>query len=426
MTQIALKYGKKSFELNIEHKNIKIITSSFFMGIKKEEEILKQAIENPIDSPRLKTIVKPDEDICIVIPDVTRLWQKPTVYLPYIIKELEEAGIKDDNIHFICALGTHRRQTEEEHKLIVGEGLYKRFKVKDHDCRDENNLQYVGTTSFGTGVFINKFALQCKHIILSGGIVFHDLAGFGGGRKGILPGISGYGTVMQNHALSLNPNGSGSNSKVRAALMEGNPFNEDMMESAEFVKPSFLFNVIVDSEGNFTAAVAGNYVTAHRKGCEILKSIDSSRITEKADVIIASCGGYPKDIDLYQGSKALSNAVEAVKEGGTIILVAECIEGLGHEDMHHIFYNFENNSEREQEVRRNYTIAKFFAFIICEMAVKYNLVLVSSMEADALECCNIKITSTLEEAINCIDEALKSAKLIYLIPTAGNTLPVLF
>jgi lactate racemase len=424
--KISMKYGKESFEVDFEHKNIKIINSSYSREVKKEEGVLRQAIESPIDSLRLKDIVKPKEDICIVIPDITRLWQKPSVYLPYIVKELEEAGVEDRNVHFICALGTHRKQTIEEHKLIVGEDLFNRFKVMDHDCRDEANLEYVGTTSFGTEVFINKFALQCNHIILTGGIVFHDLAGFGGGRKGVLPGISGYNTVMQHHSLSLNPNGSGSNSKVRTAQMEGNPFNDDMMEAAKFVKVSFLFNVILDSEGNFSAAVAGNYITAHRKGCEMLKSLDSSCIKEKAEVVIASCGGYPKDIDLYQASKALSNAVEAVKEGGTIILAAECIEGLGHEDMNHIFYNFRNNFEREQEVRREYTIAKFFAFIICEMAAKYNLVLVSSMEEDSLKCCDIKITSTLEEAINCTKEVMKNANLIYLMPTAGSTLPVIF
>lgn len=422
--KVSMKYGEKHFDLNFEHKNVKIVSSLSSAQLKKEEEILKYAIENPIDSPRLKDIVKPDEDVCIIVPDVTRLWQKPSVYLPYVIKELEEAGVKDDNIHFLCALGTHRKQTEEEHKLIMGKELFDRFKIIDHDCRNKDNLQYVGTTSFGTEVYVNKFALQCKHIILTGGIVFHDIAGFGGGRKGILPGISGYETVMQNHSLSLNPNGPGSNPKVRTALMDGNPFSEDMLEAAKFVNPSFLFNVILDSDGNFTAAVAGNYITAHRKGCEILKSIDSFNIKEKADVIIASAGGYPKDIDLYQASKALSNSVEAVREGGTIILVAQCIEGLGHKDMEHIFYNFKNNAEREQEVRREYTIAKFFAFVICEMAVKYNLILVSSMDPKALECCNIKITSNLEDAIYCAKDAVDNADLIYLMPTAGSTLPV--
>jgi lactate racemase len=424
MTEIAMKYGQDSFKMNFEHKNIKIINSASALEVKKQEEILKQAIENPIDSPRLKDIVKPDEDICIIIPDVTRSWQKPSIYLPYIVRELEEAGVKDGNIHFLCALGTHRKQTDEEHKLLLGEELFNRFKVVDHDCRDDDNLQYVGTTSFGTEVYINKFALNCKHIVLTGGIVFHDLAGFGGGRKGILPGISSYSTVMQNHALSLNPNGAGSNSKVRTALMEGNPFNDDMTEAAEFVNPSFLFNVIVDSEGNFSAAVAGNYVTAHRKGCEILKSIDSSNIEEQADVVIASCGGYPKDIDFYQASKALSNAVEAVKEGGTIILLAECVENLGHGDMESIFYDFKNNSKREAEVRREYTIAKFISFMICEMAAKYNIVLVSSMKAHSLDCCNIKITATLEEALKCAEKSIDKANLVYLIPTAGSTLPI--
>jgi lactate racemase len=423
---IWMKYGKEAFKLNLEHEKVKIISSTPDIESRKEDEILRQALENPIGSLRLRDIVKPEEDICIIIPDITRLWQKPSEYLPYIVKELDEAGVEDKNIHFLCALGTHRKQTEEEHRLIVGEELFKRFKIMDHDCRDAENLEYVGTTSLGTEVSINKFALQCSHIVLAGGIVFHDLAGFGGGRKGILPGISGYTTVMQHHSLSLNPDAPGSNSNVRAALMEGNPFNEDMMEAAEFVKPSFLFNVILDTEGNFTAAVAGDYIEAHRNGCEILKSIDSSSIKEKADIVIASCGGYPKDIDLYQASKALSNAVEAIKDGGTIILLAECIEGLGSKDMEHIFFHFNNNLEREQEVRREYTIAKFFAFVICEMAVKYNLVLVSSMEPNTLECCNIKIVNTLKEALSLSYSAIKDADLIYLMPTAGSTLPVPF
>lgn len=423
--ELSLKYGQQSFKLNFDYNNIKIINSLPSTGIKNEEVILQRAIENPIDSPRLKGIVKPDEDICIIIPDVTRLWQKPSVYLPYIVRELEEAGVKDSNIHFLCALGTHRKQTLEEHKLILGEELFNRFKVMDHDCRDNNNLEYVGTTSFGTEVYLNKFALQCKHIILTGGIVFHDMAGFGGGRKGILPGISGYSTVMQNHALSLNPDRSGINSKVRTALMDGNPFNDDMMEAAEFVKPSFLFNVIMDSEGNFSAAVAGNYITAHKRGCEILKSVDSSSIDDEADVVIASCAGYPKDIDFYQASKALSNAVEALKEGGTIILLAECIEGLGHGDMESIFYDFKDNAAREAEVRREYTIAKFISFMICEIAAKYNIILVSSMKAGSLDCCNIKITATLEEALKYAKKSIKDANLIYLIPTAGSTLPIL-
>lgn len=425
MMQICMKYGQQSFNLNFEHKNIKIITSQPAAELKSEDEILKQALENPIGSKKLEGIVKPGEDICIVIPDVTRLWQKPSVYLPYVVKELEKAGVADKNIHFLSALGTHRKQTEEEHKQILGEELFKRFKVMDHDCKAEDNLQYVGTTSFGTRVFINKFALECKHIILTGGIVFHDLAGFGGGRKGILPGISGYSTVMENHALSLNSNKPGINSKVRTALMEGNPFNEDMTEAAKFVNPSFLFNVIVNSEGNISAAVAGDFIAAHEKGCEILKSIDSSSIKEKADVIISSCGGYPKDIDFYQASKALSNAVEAVKEGGTIILLAECIEGLGHDDMKHIFYDYKDNLAREQEVRREYTIAKFISFMLCEMAAKYNIIVVSSMEPDSLDCCNIKVVSSLEEALKYAEKSIQNADLIYLIPTAGSTLPIL-
>ena len=425
MTQIELKYGQQSFSMNVEPTNIKIIKSQENVGKLSQAELLQQAIENPIDSPRLKEIVKPSDEICIIVPDVTRLWQNPSVYLPYIIDELRLAGVQDSQIRFISALGTHRKQTIAEHKQLLGDALYQRFAITDHDCYDDSKLTYVGTTSFGTEVFVNKTALDCDHIIITGGIVFHELAGFGGGRKSIMPGISAYSTIMHNHALSLNPNGPGSNQLVKAAVMEGNPFNDDMSEAAAFVNPSFLFNVLCDSNGTYSAAVAGNYITAHRKGCEILKTIDSSAIREKADVVIVSCGSYPKDINLYQASKGLSNAVEATLKGGTIILLAECIEGLGHEDMEQIFFDYATNEEREAAIRKDYSIAKFMSFVFCEMAVNFNLILVSAMPSDLLSRININIVKTLDEALALNPETIADAKLIYLMPTGANTLPVL-
>ncbi len=425
MTQIKLKYGQQSFMMNVEPANINILKSHETTTTKSQAERLQEAIDYPIDSPRLKDIVKSTDEICIIVSDVTRLWQNPSVYLPYLIRELEAAGVQDHHIRFISALGTHRKQTVEEHKLLLGEELYQRFTITDHDCNDKSNLSYVGTTSYGTEVFINKTALNCDHIIITGGIVFHDLAGFGGGRKSIMPGISAYSTIMHNHALSLNPNGSGSNCLVKAAVMEGNPFNDDMSEAAAFVNPSFLFNVLCDSDGNYSAAVAGNYITAHRHGCEILKTIDSSVIREKADVVVVSSGGYPKDINLYQASKGLSNAVEAVKKGGTIILLAECIEGLGDVEMQQIFFDYTTNEERENAIRKDYSIAKFMSFVICEMAVNFNLIIVSAMANDLLNRINIKIVKTLDQALALNPELITDAKLIYLMPTGANTLPVL-
>lgn len=418
-----LKYGKTSFPLAIDGTHISLVTSQTVESSLTELEILTQAIQHPIDALRLKDFLLPHEHVVIILPDVTRLWQKPSVYLPVLIDEIKSAGISDDQIHFISALGTHRKQTKKEHRALLGSALSKRFKIMDHDSQDDANLSYVGTTSFGTEVFINSTALSFDHMILTGGIVFHDLAGFGGGRKVLVPGIAGYKTIMQNHASSLNPHGSGINPLVTSNHTTGNPFHEDLLEAAAFVNPSFLFNVLIGDDGKIMHAVAGNYLSAHQAGCEYLRSIDLARIDEKAEVVIASCGGYPKDINFYQATKALCNAFHACKQGGDIILIAECNEGLGHPDMDIIFNDFDTNAQREATVRKDYSIARFFAYLTCVWASEFNLHLVSMLDKIEMKHIGIDVHDTLDDALNVVKQRYDGAYKVLVMPTAGNTLP---
>ena len=313
MKTIKMKYGCGEVNIQINEYNfLGSIQSKKIENKNSEEHIILEALDNPVGSQRLKTLVKLGETVCIIISDITRAWQKSDRYLPYIMKELSESGMKDEDITFICATGSHRRQSEEEHKILLGEKLAKRFKVIDHDCKDKENLVNIGTTSFGTPVTINKTALQCDHIVLTGAIVFHDLVGFGGGKKSILPGITAYEGIMANHKLSLNPNfGEGINFRVCCGNVANNPVHLDMLEAAAFVKPTFLFNVIMDEALNIVKAVAGDYIKAHEAGQQIVDEADSAYIKEQADIVVVSAGGYPKDIDFYQASKALINAKEA-------------------------------------------------------------------------------------------------------------------
>lgn len=425
MQGISLKYGNSLEKITFENtKKITFLKSAQQEIKENEDSIIIKALENPIDSPRLKDFIKPGCRICIIIPDITRLWQKPSIYLPFIVKEIESSGVQFD-IKFLCALGTHRKQTEEEHRMLVSDELYERFQVVDHDCKDEENLVYVGTTSFGTKVKINKMALDCDCLIIAGGIVFHDMAGFAGGRKSILPGVSGYETIMSNHELSLNPHSKGINPMAKCAAMINNPINDDMTEAANLVKPHFLFNVIMDSEGSIYKALAGNFITAHLKGCEALEKLDGVEIQEKGDLVIASCGGYPKDIDLYQASKTLSNAKEAVNEGGTIIILAKCVEGVGHPEVLKIITDYDNNECRERELRRAFTIAKYSGYLICDAAEKYNVILVSDMEKDIFKNSKIQAVNSIEEAFEKCFLKNKEFKKIYIMPNGANTLPML-
>ncbi|MBB6215263.1 nickel-dependent lactate racemase [Anaerosolibacter carboniphilus] len=425
MNSIQLKYGKELIDVPLSEDQIfGIIKSNTADHHKTEEAVILDALENPIGSLKLREIVKPGEKVCIVISDVTRAWQRMNVYLPYLVDELCKGGITDENIIFISAVGSHRKQTEQEHQRLLGDALKDRFKVIDHDCLDDNNLVYLGHTSFGTPVKVNKIAMDCDHILLTGAIVFHLLAGWGGGKKSILPGIAGYETIMANHAMSLNPEiGKGSNPEIRSGKIIDNSIHADMLEAAALVKPSFIFNVIMDSQGRISHAVAGDYAKAHARGCQIVDDMDGIAIQSKAEMVIASACGYPKDINFYQTIKTVINAKEAVEENGVIIILSECSEGIGNAEIQEIVQNYSTLLDRERAIRTNYSIAKYIGYYATEVAAKHTFILVSSLPPETLTMANIKIVKTLEEALEMAYSIKGSNVKTYLMPHGANTLP---
>lgn len=428
MSTHKMKYGTSELEFEIKDENlIQEVQSNKYEVNKTEDEIILDALENPIGSDRLKNLVHPGETVCIVIPDSTRAWQKSSLYLWRVVEELNNGGIEDKDITFISATGTHRKQTEEEHEMLIGSELAKRFKVIDHDCFNNENLTFLGETSQGTPVWVNKKALECDHIVITGAIIFHFLVGWSGGKKTILPGISGYKTIMANHGLSLGKNiGDGTNPFIRSGNIINNPIHKDMVEAAEFVKPTFMFNVIMGADGNITGAVAGDYLKAHAVGRELVDKIDGVKIKEKADLVIASAGGYPKDINLYQSIKTIINAREAAVDGGSIILISECREGFGEiKDIQDIILNFDTLLDREKDLRSNYTISKFVGYYTCETAEKFDLIFVSSIDPDMLKKANIKVVKTLDEALNLVYKKRGDNLKTILMPHGANTLPKL-
>ncbi|QZY56204.1 nickel-dependent lactate racemase [Crassaminicella profunda] len=427
MYTMKMKYGRGKIDIQIPKKNlIKVIESNSKDVNNAEEEVIIDALNNPIASAPLYQLVHPGETVCIVISDVTRLWQKMSTYLPYIVKELNEGGIKDEDILFISATGSHRKQTKEEHKLLLGEELANRFEVLDHDCLEEENISYLGTTRFGTPVKVNKKALERDHIILTGSIVFHLLAGWGGGKKSVLPGICAYESIMKNHALSLSPNfGEGSNPLVRSGYTEKNPLHLDMLEAASFVRPTFMFNVIMDTKGKIAHAVAGNYIKAHEAGCKIVDEMDGVEIEEKADVVIATAGGYPKDINLYQTCKTVINAKEAVKKGGSMIILSECSEGFGNDHVQEMIQNYDTLEERETALRKDYSIAKYIGYFISEVAKDFQFILVGNMDEKLVEKANMRIVKTIDEALELVYHKNGKDVKTYLMPYGANTLPKL-
>ena len=424
----AMKCGEQEFEVHLPPKLIaaELEPNQLDLPRRTPAEHIRWALDHPIDSAPLKELVKPGEKVCLVISDVTRRWQSPETYLPILVAELESAGIRDEDMLIISATGTHRRQTPEEHKGLVTEAVYDRIQVVDHQCTDEENLAYVGTTTRGTPVWLDKRALACDKIILTGGVVYHFMAGFGGGRKSVLPGIAGRETIMKNHNLALNPGlGNGSNPEVRSANMtDSNPVHADMMEACAMAKPSFLINVVVDDNQKIIGVFAGNWITAHRAACDLVDRMYGVPAKEQTELVIASAGGYPKDLNFYQTIKTLSNALVVAKEGGTIILVTKSDEGFGNDDTQRQIAGYETMLEREKDLRENFSIGAFIGYLFAEAGEKYNMIAVTDIPQADFGTAKIHVVSTLDEALE-LARQYHGGKLprATLMPHGANTLP---
>ena len=424
----AMKYGQEEFEVHLPPELIaaELEPNRIDLPQRTPAEHIRWALDHPIDSAPLKELVRAGEKVCIVISDVTRRWQSPETYLPILVAELESAGIRDEDILILSATGTHRRQTREEQIGLVTQAVYDRVRVEDHQCTEEENLAYVGTTSRGTPVWLDKRALECDHILLTGGVVFHFMAGYGGGRKSILPGISGRETIMKNHNLALNPGlGSGSNPNVRSANMnDTNPVHADMMEACSMVNPTFLVNVVVNDDQEIIAAFAGNWITAHQAACDLVDRMYGVPMREKTPLVIASAGGYPKDLNFYQTIKTLCNAREVVEDGGTIILVTKSEEGYGSADTEKQVAGYPTMVEREKALRADFSIGAFIGYLFAECAETHHMIAVTSMDQKDFGTAKIHVVRTLDEALE-LSRQLNGGKDLRatLLPHGANTLP---
>lgn len=425
MKEFKFAYGKGEFTCQLDpDKILGTLRPKHLPSPESEEAVVRRAMENPIGSPRLRDIVKPGEKACIIIGDMTRLWARYHVMAAVILDELNEAGIPDADITIVSATGAHRPQTAEEHEKLIGSEIYKRIRVVDHDCY-AGDLVDLGTTSRGTPVRVNRVVHESDRIICTSGIVYHFLAGYGGGKKAIMPGVASFESIMANHRLSLNPDGPGLNPDVRAGKLTGNPLSEDMVEAARMAAADFMVNSIVNDEHKVALAVAGDLTAAHEAGGVLVDEYFGVSVGELADLVIASCGGYPKDINLYQTYKTAHNMVRAMKPGGVGILLSESCEGIGNDKFRTICTDFCDNEEREHELKANYEIASFMGYTQLLWAQQNRIIAVTSIPEEQIRQMGMIPARTLEEALSLAKDMLQDDYRIYLMPAAATTFPML-
>lgn len=362
MKQYSLPMGKGFEEVLLpEEKVIYDIHGNKANVCSNVAEAALEAIRNPIGTAPLREIVKAGEKVAIVISDITRLCGTAD-FLPVIVNELNGVGVKDADITVVVATGTHRGHTDEENVMVCGEALTKRLKIVQHDSRNKSELVSLGTTSLGNQIAINKYVAEADRVILTGGVTLHPFAGFGGGRKAVLPGVAAYDSIMYNHAMAMSPvEGGGCNKACDASLLEGNPIHKDMTEACELLNPDFLLNTVFTPDGEVSEIVAGHWYKAWEKGCNDLLAMSGIEIEELADVVIASAGGYPKDMNLYQATKSHMNAQFAVKKGGIMIFTLDCPD-IKEPAIFTDCFSRNDLEQFEKDIRTTFTIPAFVAF----------------------------------------------------------------
>ena len=315
----------------------------------------------PIASQPLQKVVRKGEKVAVIVSDVTRL-VRTAEFLPVIISEINAAGVPDEDITIIVATGTHRAHTNDEDIAVCGKDIVKRIKIHQHDSRNNEELTDLGVTSFGTPILIDSYVAEADKVIITGAVSLHPMAGFGGGRKAVMPGVSWHATIMHNHAIALAPKvGDGCNPLCETGLLEGNPLHEDMVEVTKKLDPAFLVNMVFTPEGKLHEVVAGHWYKAWEKGCKDLVAMAGVPIKELADVVFASAGGSPKDMNLYQSCKAHMNAVFAVKKGGIMILTLECPD-IKEPAIFTDWFSKSDVLQFEKDVRADFSIPAFVAF----------------------------------------------------------------
>jgi len=423
-----LKYSNGVVNVPVDEKNVvAVLESNPIEKTRSPEACVKAALDHPIGGKKIKDAIQPTDKVCIIASDITRSWQSPFVFLPILVDYLNAAGIKDEQIVILFSLGTHRQQTEAEKKQIVGEDLYRRIKLVDHNCDDSEHLEFYGETSRGTPVYLNSLLSQCDKIILTGAAIYHLLAGFGGGGKSILPGVASRKTIYAHHNLGLNPEvGTGSNPASSSGRLADNPFHLDIVEAAAMTKPAYLLNVVVNKDHDIINAFAGDWRSAHDQAAEFVRKVDGVSIKKQVPLVIASAEGFPKDINLYQSSKTLTNGNAATKEGGTLIMLTSCREGFGNAETQHFLCDFETITETEEALRKAFSIGGYIGFDYKEIAGRKNLILVSEMDKTLLEGTGIYAVSSIEEALE-VAKKLNGGTLdvdTLLMPQGGTTFPV--
>lgn len=417
MTIVKIPYAKTYLEAEIPDSRLQGILLSkahAFKATSNEAEIVRQALENPIASPRLSELARGKKNIVIITSDHTRPVPS-SIISPLIIEEIRKTN-PDGKITFLIATGFHRSSTPEELAFKFGEAFMKKINIVMHDCRDAASMITIGKLPSGGETIINKLAMEADLLISEGFIEPHFFAGFSGGRKSILPGIVSQVSVLANHCSQFI-----NSDKARAGILEGNPLHIDMLAAAQQAHLAFIVNVVIDDKKKIIKAYAGNSVEAHETGCSFVEEL-AAVVAAPADIVITSNGGYPLDQNLYQSVKGMSAAEATVKPGGVIIICTACNDGHGGDAFYKWFAEAPGGPQEVMDkiikIPATETIAdQWEAQILARIQLHAHVIVVTDQcDHRLIEKMHMQAANTLKEAMLLAEKIVGKDSTVTVIP----------
>ena len=416
MNEIDLRYGEESINLTFDDRLTVLSTEPQNEPPLSDIEI-GNALDAPLESPALDELVNTNDSVLIVVSDATRATGSAQI-VNLVVRRLIQSGVSPTNIGIIFATGIHRPVTPEERVELLTQFIVQRVRTLDHDAYNRDAFVSLGTTERGTPIEVNRALTEFSKTILLGGINFHYFAGFTGGRKSICPGLASAETIESTHMLALDFQRGGRRAGVGVGLLDGNAVHEECERVAEIIRPAFGIYTVVDRLKRVVKVHCGDWRLAHRVACESYLKEHSVAIQDRRDLVIASCGGLPHDINLIQAHKALEMASYACKEGGSIILIAECRDGFGRSDFLK-WFDSTDSAALERRLVDQYEVNGQTAWSLLTKAERFHLQLISSLNHADVHRMKMDAAKTLEQALKRVGDYRNG----FIMPRGASVLP---
>lgn len=420
---IPIPYYTSTLNLHVDEENLKAVLTAKMHGFhaeKTQEQLVLDALEHPVGSPRLRELAKDKQKIVIVTSDHTRAVPSK-ITLPLLLKEIRSGNPQAD-ITILIATGLHRPTTEEEQRRMFGDDIVDHEKIAINNAFDPEQFVELCTLPSGAVFQVNKLAAQCDLLVTEGFVEPHFFAGFSGGRKSILPGVCSERTVNENHSYKAV-----SHPRSNSGMLKDNPIHADMLSAAKAVNVQFIFNVALDGEKKIVAAWAGDLEKAHEAGVAFIRQWSQCPVVT-GDIVVTSNGGYPLDQNLYQSPKAMATAEACAGEDGVIIMCCSCCDGMGGAHFGEILQRGtpDEIDRYLSEIPPQKTIPEQWCAQVCVRVLRrHQVILVTTfLDHDEVRRANMIPASTPDEALEIAYRLKGEHASVVVIPDGVSVLTV--